>query len=50
MSEANIKQQLVMNTEHFAIDVQEKDAGVSICVFYRHGDLIEEFYYKNEEA
>ena len=50
MKELKIKQQLDMTTVHFAVEVQENKEGISICIFHRDGDLIEEFFYNNEDV
>ena len=43
----------ILNTTHFCVEVKEdedKDVGIIIDVFHRHGDLIDTYTYLNDDV
>lgn len=44
------KSSVVLNTEHYAVEVKEVDEGVIVDVFHRHGDLIDSSTFWNEDV
>ena len=40
----------ILNTIHYAVEVNETEEGVIIDVFYRHGDLIQTYTFWNEDT
>lgn len=41
---------VVLNTEHYAVEVKEVEEGIIIDVFHRHGDLIQSYTYWNDDV
>lgn len=41
---------VVLNTEHYAVEVKKVDEGIIIDVFHRHGDLIDTYTYWNDDV
>ena len=45
----NKDNQLIMNTEHYAVEVKETEQGIIIDIFHRHGELIDTHTYWNDD-
>lgn len=41
---------VILNTEHYAVEVKENDQGIIIDIFHRHGDLIDTYTYWNDDV